>query len=61
MTTETRAAEALQALADMRAYLMKCPPNPDDPTGAEWGRIMDVSGAIVNRQSFNACIARSKQ
>lgn len=37
----------LEALIEIRAYLYKCPPHADDKDGAEWGRIMDMSGAAI--------------
>ncbi|WP_269497741.1 hypothetical protein [Castellaniella sp. S9] len=43
------AAQACEALKSMRAYLSKCPPHSEDRTGAEWGRVMDVSGAALAR------------
>ena len=36
-----------EALKSMRAYLSKCPPHSEDRTGAEWGRMMDLSGAAL--------------
>lgn len=38
-----------EALKSMRAYLSKCPPHGEDITGAEWGRMMDLSGAALAR------------
>jgi hypothetical protein len=35
------------ALIALRAYLSKCPPHREDITGAEWGRMMDLSGAAI--------------
>lgn len=37
----------LEALIELRAYLYKCPPRTDDKSGAEWGRVMDLSGAAI--------------
>lgn len=39
----------LEALKLARAYLSKCPPHGEDITGTEWGRVMDLSGAAINK------------
>jgi hypothetical protein len=41
------APDLLAALTALRAYLSKCPPHAEDRTGAEWGRMMDLSGAAL--------------
>lgn len=38
----------LVALIAVRDYLFFCQPHRGDPTGAEWGRVMDLSGQAVN-------------
>lgn len=38
-----------EALIEIRAYLSKCPPHAEDITGAKWGRVMDLSGAALNK------------
>lgn len=43
------APDMYDALKSMRAYLSKCPPHSEDIAGAEWGRVMDVSGAALAR------------
>jgi len=43
------APDLLEALIEIRAYLSKCPPHAEDITGAKWGRVMDLSGAALNR------------
>lgn len=43
------APDLLSALIEIRAYLSKCPPHAEDKTGAKWGRVMDLSGAALNR------------
>lgn len=43
------APDLLEALIEVRAYLSKCPPHAEDITGAKWGRVMDLSGAALNR------------
>lgn len=43
------APDLLSALVEIRAYLSKCPPHAEDITGAEWGRMMDLSGAALSR------------
>lgn len=43
------APDMYDALKSMRAYLSKCPPHSEDRTGAEWGRMMDLSGAALAR------------
>jgi hypothetical protein len=43
------APDLLSALIEIRAYLSKCPPHAEDITGAKWGRVMDLSGAALNR------------
>lgn len=39
--------DLLTALIALREYLSKCPPHAGDTTGAEWGRVMDQSGAAI--------------
>lgn len=39
----------LEALATARAYLSKCPPHAEDITGVEWGQVMDLTGAAINK------------
>ena len=39
--------DLLTALIALRVYLSKCPPHAGDTTGAEWGRVMDLSGAAI--------------
>lgn len=43
------APDLLEALIEVRAYLSKCPPHAEDITGAKWGRVMDLSGAALNK------------
>jgi len=43
------APDLLEALKAARAYLSKCPPNAEDITGVEWGRVMDLTGAAINK------------
>jgi len=43
------APDLLSALVEIRAYLSKCPPHAEDITGAKWGRVMDLSGAALNK------------
>lgn len=43
------APDLLEALIEVRAYLSKCPPHAEDITGIEWGRVMDLSGAALNK------------
>ncbi|GAA0237537.1 hypothetical protein GCM10009125_28030 [Castellaniella daejeonensis] len=43
------APDMYDALKSMREYLSKCPPHAEDRTGAEWGRMMDLSGAALAR------------
>lgn len=38
-----------EALKSIREYLSRCPPHSEDRTGAEWGRMMDLSGAALAR------------
>ena len=45
--TREATAQASEALKSMRAYLSKCPRHAEDRTGAEWGRMMDLSGAAL--------------
>jgi len=40
-------SDLLTALIALREYLSKCPPHAGDTTGAEWGRVMDQSGAAI--------------
>jgi len=46
------APDLLAALIEIRAYLSKCQPHRDDPTGAEWGRVMDLAGAAINKAAW---------
>lgn len=46
--TRDAVADALAALADARAYLMRCAPASDRPA-SEWGRVMDRAGAALAR------------
>lgn len=39
--------DLLTTLIALREYLSKCPPHAGDTTGAEWGRVMDQSGAAI--------------
>lgn len=48
-TQHTPAPDLLSALIEIRAYLSKCPPHAEDITGAKWGRVMDLSGAALNK------------
>ncbi len=41
--------DLLKALRTARAYLSKCPPHGEDITGDEWGRVMDLTGAVINK------------
>lgn len=39
--------DLLTTLIALREYLSKYPPHAGDTTGAEWGRVMDLSGAAI--------------
>lgn len=45
LTARVRDLEA--ALTDAREYLLNCSPRASDPSGKEWGRIMDASRAVL--------------